>query len=114
MKQKTGRKLLGVLLALVIGLVPGMSLTAYADGSVKEVSTADGFKQYTIKATVKGLKSGLAVLDYGGLLRYYSSNSNVAKVNASGVITAVNPGTCTVYAVTSNGIRTKVKVTVAR
>ena len=42
MKQKTGRKLLGVLLALVIGLVPGMSLTAYADRSVKEVSTADG------------------------------------------------------------------------
>ena len=32
MKQKTGRKLLGVLLALVLvlGLVPGMSLTAYA------------------------------------------------------------------------------------
>ena len=32
MKQKTGRKLLGVLLALsmVVGLVPGMSLTAYA------------------------------------------------------------------------------------
>ena len=32
MQQKTGRKLLGVLLALVLvlGLVPGMSLTAYA------------------------------------------------------------------------------------
>ena len=33
MKQKTGKKLLSVLLALamVIGLVPGMSLPAYAD-----------------------------------------------------------------------------------
>ena len=35
MKQNTGRKLLGVLLALVLvlGLVPGMGLTAYADST---------------------------------------------------------------------------------
>ena len=38
MKQKTGRKLLGVLLmlAMVIGLFPGMSLTAYAADEVSE------------------------------------------------------------------------------
>ena len=36
MKQKMGRKLLGVLLtlALVIGLMPGMGLTAYATSEV--------------------------------------------------------------------------------
>ena len=36
MKQRTGRKLLGVLLALalVLGLVPGMSLTAYAANNI--------------------------------------------------------------------------------
>ncbi len=34
MRQNTGRKLLGILLtlALILGLMPGMSLTAYADG----------------------------------------------------------------------------------
>ena len=38
MKQKTGRKLLGVLLmlAMVIGLLPGMGLTAYAADEVSE------------------------------------------------------------------------------
>ena len=38
MKQKTGRKLLGVLLtlAMVVGLMPGMSLTAYAADEVSE------------------------------------------------------------------------------
>ena len=37
MKQKTGRKLLGVLLALalVVGLLPGISLTAFADDDVQ-------------------------------------------------------------------------------
>ena len=45
MKQKLGRKLIGFLLtlAMVVGLMPGMSLTAYADGTVTEVSTADAF-----------------------------------------------------------------------
>ena len=35
MKQKTGRKLLSFLLtlAMVVGLMPGLSLTAYADGT---------------------------------------------------------------------------------
>ena len=46
MKQKLGRKLIGFLLtlAMVVGLMPGISLTAYADGTVTEVSTADAFK----------------------------------------------------------------------
>ena len=49
MKQKTGRKLLSWLLtlAMVVGLVPGMSLTAYAaDGSetalVEDATTTGG------------------------------------------------------------------------
>lgn len=39
MKQKTGRKLLGVLLALamVVGLMPGMGLTAYAGDTTNGV-----------------------------------------------------------------------------
>ena len=44
MKQKTGRKLLGFLLALsmVVGLMPGMGLTAYAATSWSESFTTNG------------------------------------------------------------------------
>jgi len=44
MKQRTARKLLGVLLALamVAGLVPGMLLTALADGETQSVKYVDG------------------------------------------------------------------------
>lgn len=44
--MKMKKRFLSVLLSfvLVLGLMPGMGLTAYADGSVTEVSTADGFK----------------------------------------------------------------------
>ena len=43
MKQKTGRKLLSFLLALalVVGLLPGMGLTAYAAGGGTEVTQAN-------------------------------------------------------------------------
>ena len=56
MKQKIGRRLLGVLLtlALVLGLVPGMGMTAYA---------ADADTTYTITIpstlTVSGKQSRL-------------------------------------------------------
>ncbi len=45
MKQRTGRKLLGVLLALVmvVGLVPGMGLTAYAETPVGFVALNENF-----------------------------------------------------------------------
>ena len=43
MKQKTGRKLLSFLLtlAMVVGLLPGMGLTAYAAGGGTEVTQAN-------------------------------------------------------------------------
>ncbi len=70
---------------------------------------------FTIQATVKGVKSRLQVLDHGDrLLRYYSSNLNIAKVSASGKITGVNAGECTVWVVANNGIRTAVTVKVIR
>jgi len=48
MKQRTARKLLGVLLALamVAGLVPGMLLTALADGEAQSVKYVDGNGKY--------------------------------------------------------------------
>ena len=69
-------------------------------------------KSSTIRATVKGVKSGRQVLAHTKLLRYYSSNRNVATVNASGRITATGKGRCAIYVMASNGLRVKVAVTV--
>lgn len=54
MKQKTGRKLLGVLLALVlvIGLVPGTGLTAYADGEIETATLPASPGNYILTADV--------------------------------------------------------------
>ena len=59
MKQNTGRKLLGVLLALVlvIGLVPGMGLTAYAEPAygaylVTSSDTTSSLPDITVKMVV--------------------------------------------------------------
>lgn len=45
-------------------------------------------------------------------LRYWSDNNAVAKVNADGKITAVKKGSCYIYVVAPNGVKTRVKVTV--
>ncbi len=72
-------------------------------------------KSSTIRATVKGVNPSLKILDHGGgVLRFFSSNENIAKVDENGKITAVNAGECTVWVLTNNGIRAKVKVTVTR
>ena len=69
-------------------------------------------KSSTIKATVTGVKKGKKVLRHAKLLRYYSSDRNVAKVNSRGRITAVGDGTCTIYAMANNGVKAGVEVTV--
>ena len=65
-----------------------------------------------IKASVRGMKSGVKPLAHAKLLRYFSSNRNVATVNASGRITATGKGRCTIYVMANNGLRVKVTVTV--
>ena len=65
-----------------------------------------------IKARVVGVKKGYKVLKHVARLRYYSSDKNVAKVNKKGRITAVAPGTCTIYVMANNGVYTTVTVTV--
>ena len=69
-------------------------------------------KSSTIRASVKGVKSGRRVLAHAKLLRYFSSNCNVATVSSTGRITATGAGNCTVYVLASNGVRATVKVTV--
>jgi hypothetical protein len=69
-------------------------------------------KSKTIKATVKGKKAGLKLMDHAKQLRFYSSDSNVASVSSKGKVKAKNPGTCTIYVLANNGVRAAVKVTV--
>ena len=69
-------------------------------------------KTTTVKATVKGVKSGKKLLTHVRKVRYYSSNINVATVNKSGKIKATGIGKCTIWAIANNGVRTSVKVTV--
>ena len=71
-------------------------------------------KTYTIKASVKKLKKGKALMPSGHApkLRYLSSNNKVASVNKSGKITAKGKGTCKVYVFTVNGASKAIKVTV--
>ena len=69
-------------------------------------------KSKTIKATVKGVKSGRTILAHARKLRYYSSDRNVATVTSTGKIKAKGGGTCTIYVIANNGVRASVKVTV--
>ena len=92
MKQKTGRKLLSFLLtlALVVGLMPGMSLTAYADDppyaqykNTTTVITFDGKSWYLIDyddTTVTLLSKecvGASAYNSSGTFVDYSSNPTV-------------------------------------
>jgi len=69
-------------------------------------------KGKTVKATLKGVKSGKKILSHVSKVRWYSSDTSVAKVTSSGKIRAVGKGKCTIYALANNGIKSSVKVTV--
>ena len=74
--------------------------------------TLDSGKTYRIKGSVKGVKPGMQMKNYANDLRYFSSNTGVATVSASGKITAHGPGKCRIYVIATNGVRKSVKVTV--
>lgn len=81
MKQKTGRKLLGVLLmlAMVIGLLPGMGLTAYAADEVSEnisLVASDSSNLKTISGTHYSVSCG-----------YMSAGSSGMQVCKAGAMT---------------------------
>ena len=69
-------------------------------------------KSATLKATVKGVKSGKKVVQHIRKVRFYSSDANVATVTNAGKVKAVATGSCTIYALANNGVRAKAKVTV--
>ena len=70
-------------------------------------------KSARIKAKVVGVDPKKDIITHEGLLRYYSSNHNVAWANADGTVVAMGEGTCSVYVLTTNGVYARVKVKVA-
>ena len=67
-----------------------------------------------IQGTVKGQDTGKKILSHTAALRFYSSDNTVATVDANGRIIANKAGTCTIYVLSINGVRTSVKVTVTK
>ena len=97
---------------------------AIAGGSGKKYANPKGIKvtpaklalsqggKFALTAMVTSVKSGVKPLNSGGAVRYVSGDAAVAKVSAKGVVTGVKPGSCTVYALASNGVYKAVTVTV--
>ena len=77
----------------------------------KDALTIKLGRSASIKATVKGVKSG-KILAHDGKVRYISNNPAVAEVSGKGKVKAVGAGSCTVYVLTTNGIWKAVTVTV--
>ena len=65
-----------------------------------------------IKARVSGIKSHRKLLQKVSLVRYYSTNRNVATVTSTGKVTGVGVGSCKVWVVANNGVRKGVEVVV--
>ena len=78
----------------------------------KSSLTLNTGKSSTLKATVKGVKSGRKLLHHVRLVRYYSSDANITKVNNNGKVTGVSKGSCFIWAIANNGVRASVKVKV--
>jgi len=58
------------------------------------------------------LPEGKKLKEHTAVLRYESSNTEVATVNSKGKITAKGKGSCYVYVYAQNGVYKRIKVTV--
>ena len=98
--------------------VAGTSNTTYTNAkSVKVTSksiTLKKGKTTQIKAEIVKMskKKKLFPKKYGSALRYKSTNSDVATVNSSGKVKAKKKGTCYIYVIALNGVKTAIKITV--
>ena len=65
-----------------------------------------------LNATVNKVNKNKKLLNHVSKVRYWSTNTKVAKVSSTGVVTAKKSGTCNIYMISENGAKTKVKITV--
>jgi uncharacterized repeat protein (TIGR02543 family) len=74
-------------------------------------------KTYKIQPSVKGVLSGCEILqkDHAAMFRYvYIKDGKNIKVSQNGTVKALKAGKCNVYVLGTNGVRTKVAVTVVK
>lgn len=81
--------------------------------NAKKAKSINKGKSVTLKTKVTAESKKLKVSNHRKV-KFESSNTKVAKVSASGKITATKEGTCYIYAYTQNGVMAKVKVTVKK
>ncbi len=79
--------------------------------SKKKASLKTG-KKYQIKAKVKAANGKLFYKEHASKLRYISGDKYIAKVSKSGKVTGAHKGSCKIYVLAPNGVRTSIKVTV--
>ncbi len=68
--------------------------------------------QLKVKITLIDAKKKLMTDTHAPAVRYISSDTSIAKVSKKGKIVGVAKGSCTVYAITQNGLRAAVEVKV--
>ena len=68
--------------------------------------------QISVKAEKQSGSKKLLSPSHTSRLRYWSTNTQVAKVNAKGKVTAKGKGSCYIYVISACGTKTKVKITV--
>ena len=79
--------------------------------NVKRVVLKKG-GSYRIRASLKGTRDDMDILNNVKDLRYFSSDASVATVSEAGRIKARGAGSCTVYILANNGVRASVRITV--
>ena len=65
---------------------------------------------YRIRASLKGMRDGMNILNVVNGLRYFSSDASEATASETGKIRVSGAGTCTVYILANNGIRASLEV----
>ena len=114
-REKGEESFIGDTSPLVFAITGGHN-ASYCDPAsiivnVKRVVLKKG-GSYRIRASLRGVRDGMDILNVMNDLRYFSSDTNVATVSETGKIKARGAGSCTVYIVANNGVRASVEVTV--
>ena len=98
-----------------------VSTTGGKVGNYKKVTTAAKKNKVTVKVKKKFKLKAKAVaaskkqkVNKHRAIKYESTNTKIATVNAKGVITGKKKGTCYVYAYSQSGVAAKIKVTVKK
>ena len=110
-RRKLGRKLLSFLLtlAMVLGMMPGMGLTAYAEGTAVDLSTLTGNYTATDGDVLSGTASGKTVtIPAGATVTLNGVNISNGSINCAGDATIILLGSNSVTTATNEKAAIKI------